>query len=44
MYGGIGSKVVGHRGSKARYVPEVHADENTVRFWQEIYDSSLTEA
>jgi len=28
----------GRRGWKARYVKEVDADENTVRFWQEIYD------
>jgi hypothetical protein len=31
-------EVVGRRGWKARYVKEVDADENTVRFWQEIYD------
>jgi hypothetical protein len=30
--------VAGRRGWKARYVKEVDADENTVRFWQEIYD------
>jgi len=32
-------EVVGRRGWKARYVKEVDADENTVRFWQEIYDA-----
>ena len=31
-------EVAGRRGWKARYVKEVDADENTVRFWQEIYD------
>lgn len=31
-------EVAGRSGWKARYVKEVDADENTVRFWQEIYD------
>ena len=31
-------EVAGRRGWKARYVKEVDAGENTVRFWQEIYD------
>ena len=31
-------EVAGRRSWKARYVKEVDADENTVRFWQEIYD------
>jgi hypothetical protein len=31
-------EVAGRRGWKAHYVKEVDADENTVRFWQEIYD------
>jgi hypothetical protein len=31
-------EVAGRRGWKARYVKEVDADENTVRFWQEIYN------
>jgi hypothetical protein len=31
-------EVAGRRGWKARYVKEVDDDENTVRFWQEIYD------
>ena len=31
-------EVVGHRGWKARYMKEVDEKENTVRFWQEIYD------
>jgi len=31
-------EVAGRRGWKARYVKEVDADENTVRFWREIYD------
>jgi len=29
-------EVAGRRGWKARYVKEVDANENTVRFWQEI--------
>jgi len=31
-------EVTGRHGWKARYVKEVDADENTARFWQEIYD------
>ena len=31
-------EVAGRRGWKARYVKDVDADENTIRFWQEIYD------
>lgn len=30
--------LVGRRGWRARYVKEVDANENTLRFWQEIYD------
>lgn len=30
--------VAGHHGWRARYLKEVDADENTLRFWQEIYD------
>jgi hypothetical protein len=30
--------VAGHHGWTARYVKEVDADENTLRFWQEIRD------
>jgi len=30
--------VLGRKGWRARYVKEVDAEENTVRFWQEIYD------
>lgn len=29
---------MGRKGWSARYVKEVDAEENTVRFWQEIYD------
>jgi hypothetical protein len=29
----------GRLGWRARYVKQVDAQENTVRFWQEIYDS-----
>lgn len=32
-------EVAGRQGWKARYLKEVDADENTVRFWQEIYDN-----
>ena len=32
-------EVAGRRGWKARYVKEVDVDENTVRFWQEIYNN-----
>ncbi len=35
-------EVAGRRGWKARYVTEVNADENTIRFWQEIYDNQNT--
>lgn len=30
--------VAGRRGWWARYLKEVDAEENTLRFWQEIYD------
>jgi len=30
--------VAGRRGWKARYLKEVDANEETLRFWQEIYD------
>ena len=30
--------IAGRLGWRARYVKEVDAQENTVRFWQEIYD------
>jgi len=33
-------EVVGRLGWKARYVKEVDAAENTLRFWQEIYDAN----
>jgi len=32
--------VLGRHGWWARYLKEVDAGENTVRFWQEIYDES----
>ena len=32
--------VLGHHGWRARYLKEVDANENTVRFWQEIYNDS----
>jgi hypothetical protein len=32
--------VLGRHGWQARYLKEVDAGENTVRFWQEIYDDS----
>jgi hypothetical protein len=32
--------VQGHRGWRARYLKEVDANENTLRFWQEIYDET----
>lgn len=32
--------VSGHHGWRARYLKEVDTDENTVRFWQEIYDDT----
>jgi hypothetical protein len=31
---------VGHAGGRARYIKEVDANENTIRFAQEIYDAS----
>lgn len=31
--------VAGRHGWRARYLKEVDADENTLRFWQEVYDS-----
>jgi hypothetical protein len=34
--------VLGHHDWKARYVKEVDELENTVRFWQEIYDATGT--
>ena len=30
--------VVGRQGWRARYLKDVDANENTIRFWQEIYD------
>lgn len=33
-------EVVGLGGWRARYLKEVDAEDNTVRFWQEIYDGS----
>lgn len=33
-------EVDGKHGWRARYVKEVDADENTLRFYQEIYDES----
>ncbi|MCZ6480576.1 MAG: hypothetical protein ACE1Z6_09565 [Candidatus Methylomirabilales bacterium] len=30
--------LAGRRGWRARYIKEVDAEENTLRFWQEIYD------
>lgn len=37
--------VAGHHGWRARYLKEVDRAENTLRFWQEIYDETgkLTE-
>ncbi len=32
--------VAGHHGWRARYLKEVDNSENTVRFWQEIYDET----
>lgn len=32
--------VAGHLGWTARYLKDVDADENTVRFWQEIRDEA----
>ena len=31
-------EVEGRHGWRARYLKEVDAEENTLRFWQEIYD------
>ena len=31
-------EVAGRHGWRARYVKEVDANENTIRFWQEIYN------
>jgi hypothetical protein len=31
--------IAGRLGWRARYIKEVDAQENTVRFWQEIYDA-----
>jgi hypothetical protein len=31
-------EVAGRHGWKARYLKEVNADEQTIRFWQEIFD------
>jgi hypothetical protein len=38
-------EIAGRHGWRARYVKEVDANEETVRFWQEIYDEAgiLTE-
>jgi hypothetical protein len=33
-------EVAGRLGWRARYLKEVDANENTVRFWQEIYDDA----
>lgn len=33
-------ELAGRHGWKACYVKEVDAQENTIRFWQEIYDGS----
>ena len=37
--------VPGHAGWRARYLKEVNSDEQTLRFWQEIYNEAgkLTE-
>ena len=35
-------EVEGRHSWKARYVKEVDVDENTVRFWQEIYNEQDT--
>jgi len=32
--------VLGKAGWRARYIKEVDRNENTVRFWQEIYDDA----
>ena len=33
-------KIPGRAGGHALYLKEVDADENTIRFWQEIYDAA----
>ena len=33
-------EITGREGWRARYCKEVDAQENTTRFWQEIYDKS----
>ncbi len=33
-------EVTGRQGWQARYLKEVNAREQTIRFWQEIYDGS----
>jgi len=33
-------EISGKLGWKAKYLKEVDANENTIRFWQEIYDES----
>lgn len=33
-------EIQGHHGWKARYIKEVNAKEETLRFYQEIYDSN----
>lgn len=35
-------EVVGRQGWKAHYLKEVNTNEETVRFWQEIYDDHGT--
>ncbi len=35
-------EVAGRQGWKAPYLKEVNADENTIRFWPEIYDEQGT--
>ena len=33
-------EVFGKQGWKARYLKEVDGEENTIRFWQEIFDET----
>jgi hypothetical protein len=33
-------EIIGKLGWKAKYLKEVDANENTIRFWQEIYDEN----
>ena len=33
-------EIVGRAGGRALYLKEVDADEQTIRFWQEIYDAT----